>query len=153
ELTSAQAHLEQAIGLSAPQSGRSLTVRSGQNNMVLCLGRTAWVLSILGYPDQALTRNQEMLTYAQASSDAFHLAQALFNPVVLHRHRREAAAVQEHAEAALAIITEQGFGHLLRFATFNRGWALAAQGQREAGMAQMRQGLAALQSMGDRLSL
>jgi predicted ATPase len=153
ELTAAQAHLEQAIGLAVPQSDHSLTARYGQNIIVLCLGRAAWILSILGCPDQALTRNQEMLTYAQASSDAFRLAQALFNPVVLHRHRREAAAVQEHAEAALAIATEQGFGHLVPFATFNRGWALAAQGQREAGMAQMRQGLAALHTMGNRLAL
>jgi predicted ATPase len=72
---------------------------------------------------------------------------------VLQRYRREGAAVQEHAEAALAIITEQGFGHLLPFATCNQGWALAAQGQREAGMAQMRQGLAAMQPMDSKVAL
>jgi predicted ATPase len=72
---------------------------------------------------------------------------------VLHRHRREGAAVQEHAEAALAIITEQGFGHLLPFATCEQGRALAAQGRREAGMTQMHQVFAALQAMGSRWAL
>jgi predicted ATPase len=153
ELTAARAHLEQAIGLSVPQSGRSLTVRPDPYHIILCLSYTAMILWILGYPDQALTRSQEMLTYAQASSHAFNLARALGSPAALHQYRREGAAVQEYAEAALAIITEHGFGHLWPFATYNRGWALAAQGQREAGTAQMRQGLAAMQTMGSRQSL
>ena len=38
-------------------------------------------------------------------------------------------------------------------ATFTRGWALAAQGQREEGMAQMRQGLAAWRATGQGLTL
>ena len=121
--------------------------------MVLCLGYTAWMLWILGYPDQALRRSQEMLTYAQASSHAFSLARALFYAAVLHRYRREGAAAQEHAEAALAIMTEQGFAHHLGPATINRGWALAAQGQREEGLAQMHQGLAATRATGSRLAL
>ena len=55
-----------------------------------------------------------MLTYAQASSHAFSLARALFYAAVLHRYRREGVAVQERAEAALAITTEQGLAHFWR---------------------------------------
>jgi predicted ATPase len=153
ELTAAQAHLEQAISLSALQPDRSLTLRTGQDTMVLCLGYTAWMLWQRGYPAQALTRSQEMLTYAQASSHAFSLTQALFYAAVLYRFRREGAAAQEHAEAALAIMAEQGFAHNWGTATIHRGWALAAQGQREAGLAQMRQGLAATQATGTRVAL
>ena len=119
----------------------------------MCLGYTAWTLWARGYPAQALTRSQEMLTYAQALSHAFNLSQALYYAAVLHRFRREGAAAQEHAEAALAIMTEQGFAHNLGPATINRGWALAAQGQREAGLAQMHQGLAATQATGSRIGL
>jgi class 3 adenylate cyclase/predicted ATPase len=153
ELTSAQAHLEQAIALHVPQSDHSLTLFAGQDNMLICLGYTAWSLWILGYPDQALRRSQEMLTYAQASSHAFTLTRALFYAAVLHRYLREGVATQERAEAALAIMTEQGFGHHLGVVSFNRGWALAAQDQREAGMAQMHQWLATMQTTGDRLAL
>ena len=94
-----------------------------------------------------------MLTYAQALSHAFTLVLALFYAAVLHRYRREGAAAQEHAEAALAIMTAQGFAHNLGFATINRGWALAAQGQREEGLAQMHQGLAAHRATGSRIAL
>jgi predicted ATPase len=121
--------------------------------MVMSLNYTAWILWELGYPDQALRRSQEMRTYAQALSHAFTLARSIFYAAVLYRFRREGATAQEHAEAALAIMTEQGFVHNLGFATINRGWALAAQGQREEGLAQMHQGLATLQATASRLAL
>jgi predicted ATPase len=94
-----------------------------------------------------------MLTYVQALSHAFSLARALYYATVLHRFRREGAATQEHAEAALAIITAQGFAQLLGVATHAQGWALAVQGQREEGLAQMQQGLAAAQAAESRLGL
>jgi predicted ATPase len=102
----------------------------------------AWVLWLLGYPDQALTRSHATLTYAQELQHAFSLARALYDVMTLHKLRGEAHAAQKWAEAALAIVTEQGFGLNLGTAMFTRGWALAAQGRYEEGMAQMRQGLA-----------
>jgi class 3 adenylate cyclase/predicted ATPase len=153
ELTAAQGHLAQAISLSTLQPDRSLTLRSGHDPMLLCRNFMAWILWQLGYPAQALTRNQEMRTYAQASSHTLSLAHSLFYAAVLHRYRREGAAAQEHAEAALAIRTAQGSAHNLGAATINRGWALAAQGQREEGLAQMQQGLATYRATGSRIAL
>jgi predicted ATPase len=153
ELASAQAHLAQAIALCAPQEDHSLAFRYSSDPMVLCLGFMALTLWVLGYPDQALTRSYEMLTRAQAASHTFTLARALHLAAVLHRFQREGAAAQERAEAALALMTEQGFGHYLGQATFTRGWALAAQGQREVGMAQMHQGLAAMRVTETRVAL
>jgi predicted ATPase len=48
----------------------------------------------------------------------------------------------------MTIVTEQGFEHYVGGAMLEQGWALAAQGQDEQGMAQMHQGLAALQATG-----
>jgi predicted ATPase len=84
-----------------------------------------------------------MLTYAQELQHAFSLVRALHDLTTLHKLRGEANAAQEWAEAALAIMTDQGFGLNIGNATFTRGWALAAQGRHEEGMAQMRQGRAA----------
>ena len=53
----------------------------------------------------------------------------------------------------MAIMTEQGFGQVLGNATFTRGWALAAQGRYEEGIAQMRQGLAARRAIGAGITL
>src|SRR5262249_30052809 len=48
-----------------------------------------------------------------------------------------------------ALINEQGLAsNFLAMATCLQGWALAAQGQREAGLAQMRQGLVVHQASG-----
>jgi predicted ATPase len=51
--------------------------------------------------------------------------------------------VHEQAEAAVALAIEQGFPFWVAAGTILRGWALAMQGQGEAGMAQVCQGIAA----------
>ena len=61
-------------------------------------------------------------------------------------------AVQAQADALLALATAQGFPLYVGFGTFWRGWALAMQGQGEAGLAQMRQGLAAVLATGQELA-
>jgi predicted ATPase len=55
---------------------------------------------------------------------------------------------QGRAEAAITLSTEQGFPQWLAIGAILRGWALAAQGQGEEGIAQMRGGLAAYQATG-----
>jgi predicted ATPase len=57
-------------------------------------------------------------------------------------------AVHEHAEAAIALSTEQGFPFWAAWGTIFRGWALAMQGQGEAGMVQVHQGIAAWRATG-----
>jgi predicted ATPase len=59
-------------------------------------------------------------------------------------------AVHEQAEAAvaLALATAQGFAQWVAVGTTLRGWALAMQGQGEEGLAQVREGIAALQATG-----
>ena len=54
----------------------------------------------------------------------------------------------EQAEAAVALSTEEGFSQLAAMGTSLYGWALAMQGQAEAGMAQVRQGITAWRAAG-----
>jgi len=56
--------------------------------------------------------------------------------------------VYEHAEAAVALSTEQGFPFWAAHGMIIRGWALAMQSQGEEGMAQLRQGIAAFWATG-----
>jgi predicted ATPase len=56
--------------------------------------------------------------------------------------------VHQHAEAAIALATEQGFTLWGASGTIFRGWALAMQGQREEGLAQVHQGIAAVKATG-----
>jgi predicted ATPase len=135
ELVPARAHLEQEFALSISQQDRSLTGYA--LSKVPCLAYAAFTLWMLGYPTQALTRIQEMCTLAQELSHAYSLARALYYVAMLHGLRREWSTSQERAEASLALSTEQGFALWVGNAMFQRGLALAMQGQGEAGIVQM----------------
>jgi predicted ATPase len=61
--------------------------------------------------------------------------------------------MQAHVEAVLALATEHGFARYVALGALHRGMALAAQGQTAEGIAQMRQGLAALRATGAVVSM
>jgi predicted ATPase len=67
---------------------------------------------------------------------------------VVFQLRRDVSAVHEHAEAAVALATAQGFPLWTAVGTILRGWVRAMQGQGEAGRAQVRQGIAAWRTTG-----
>jgi predicted ATPase len=102
----------------------------------------------LGYPAQALARIHDALTLAHALSHPYSLAFVRWWAAVIAQGRRDVAAVHEQAEATIALSTEQGFLLLTANGTILRGWALAMQGQREEGVAQIRQGTAAVRATG-----
>ena len=104
---------------------------------------------MLGYPDQALKRSHEAFTLVQELSHAYTRTRALVYAADLYGLRREWSTVQELAEEALVLATEQGFAQWVGPGTFLQGRALAAQGQYEAGIAQMQQGLAAIRATGE----
>jgi TOMM system kinase/cyclase fusion protein len=148
ELPSARSHLEQGITFYDSQQHRSLAFLYGQDPKVTCLSYIAWVLWLLGYPDQALQRGHEALSLAQELAHPFTLALALQWVGTLHQCRREAQTTQERAETVMALARQQGFIQRLAGGTMLRGWALAMQGARTEGIAEMRQGLATYQTIG-----
>jgi predicted ATPase/class 3 adenylate cyclase len=152
EYAAARTHLEQGIALIDPATQRDQALRHGEAPGVRCLAVTAWTLWCLGYPAQALLRSQEALALAQALSHPLSLALAQHYAASLHYRRREVSAVQALAEALLTLATAQGFPVYIGHGTYWRGWMLAMQGQGEAGLAQMHQGLAALLATGQMLS-
>jgi class 3 adenylate cyclase/DNA-binding winged helix-turn-helix (wHTH) protein/tetratricopeptide (TPR) repeat protein len=154
DLALARTHLEQGLALSVlPQSRSQAFPRLIMDERIHALSHVALALWLLGYPDQAVTRSNEALTLAQAQSHPHSLAFALHFAAVLHQCCREAQATQARAEAVIALSTEQGFRMWLAAGTVERGWALAEQGQGEAGIAQIRQGIAAWQATGTAVAL
>jgi len=137
EFGAARMHLEQGIS-------------NATHREIFRLSRLAQTLWYLGYPDQALQRSQEVLTLARERAQPAWLANALIYAANLHQSRREGHIADEQAEAALVLSREQGFAFRLAEATVLRGWALVEQGQGEAGIAQIRQGIAAERATGSR---
>jgi class 3 adenylate cyclase/predicted ATPase len=150
-LTPARQSLEQGVSLYDPQQHRSHAFLYGEDPGVACLSYAALTLWSQGYPDQALTSMHTALTLAQEHTHRFSLARALALGTMLHQCRREGQLGQERAEAAITLSTEQGFPHWLALGTFQRGWALAVQGQGAEGIAQMHQGLATRRAAGAEL--
>jgi len=158
EFASARAHLEHGIVLYDPQQHRSWAfLYHTAHPVVGCRSIAAWVVQLLGYPTQALQHIHEALTLAQQLSHPFSLAYALCHAAVVHELCREGRAAQAYAEAAITLATThadaQGFGMWWAMGTMLRGWALAEHGQGEAGIAHMRQGLAAWRASGAELAV
>jgi class 3 adenylate cyclase/predicted ATPase len=137
EFGAARTHLEQGIS-------------NTTHREIFRLSRLAQTLWYLGYPDQALQQSQEALTLARERAQPAWLANALIYAANLHESRREEHRAYEQAEAALVLSHEQGFAFRLAEATMLRGWALVEQGQGDAGIAQIRQGIAAQRATGGR---
>jgi predicted ATPase len=66
----------------------------------------------------------------------------------IHGLRKEWPMAAEHAEATVALSAEQGFSDWLLMGPLLRGQALAEQGKTDEGIAQMRDSLAAVPSIG-----
>ncbi len=148
ELIPAREHLEQAPALYNPQQHRFHTLFYGEDPSVISMSFEIWVLWLLGYPDQALGKIRQALALAQELSHPLSLALALNFAAWLHQLRGEGQAVQERIATAIILASDQGFPNWLAQSTILRGWRLAEQGQREAGMTEMRRGLADYRATG-----
>jgi predicted ATPase/class 3 adenylate cyclase len=149
EVAAARPHLEQGMKLYDPQRHRShASLYSGHDPGVCCRMQASHSLWLLGYSRQATVSIQAALALARQLAHPLSLAMALRWAAILHYLRREAAMTQAQAEAAMTIATEQEFPQQVASAAPLRGWALAATGQGEEGIAQIRQGLAAFREMG-----
>jgi class 3 adenylate cyclase/predicted ATPase len=152
EYATARTHLEQGIALIDLAAERALALHHGVAPGVRCLASAALTLWCLGYPAQAVQRSQEALALAQTLTHPYSLASARHWAAYVHQRRREAPAVQAQAEALLTLATAQGFPLMVGDGTCWRGWALAMQGQGEAGLTQLHQGMAAILATGRTVS-
>jgi class 3 adenylate cyclase/predicted ATPase len=148
ELAEARRALEDGIAQYAPQMRQAPLFRIAQDPGVACRSYLARCLWLLGFPDQALTRGRDGLTLALELKHPFSVTFARCWLAYVAQFRRDVAAVHEHADAALALATEQGFPIWTGMATALRGWALAAEGKGEEGLVQIQKGIAAWQAVG-----
>src|SRR5262249_23016981 len=67
---------------------------------------------------------------------------------MLYQFRGEPHMVRESAETVLTLCHEQGFAYYLSWSMILLGWALTASGHAEAGIARLREGMAAMHATG-----
>jgi predicted ATPase len=137
---SAQEHLERGIALYAasPAAWRSSYI---WNPGVVCLIRSAHVLSLIGFAEQAESRSQTALRFAEETSEPFNLACVLATTAWLNQQRRDARLTLEWSESAIKLSGKNGFPFWLAMGRVLRGWALGERGQSEEGIDEIHAGL------------
>jgi len=148
ELRRAREHLEQGVSLYDPARHHSLTWLYGNDQGILGRARLAWILWLLGYPEQALKQTHEMLRLGQEVSHANSQAYALFFAALHYQSRREWRPVRELAEALIALAAEQGLALWLAAGKFLRGWTIAEHLRAAEGIDEMRRGMEAYHATG-----
>jgi len=151
KLVEAREHLERAIAYYEPAQHQAFTSRYGLEPGVLSLAARSWVLWLLGYPAQAVTRSQEAMALAETLAYPPGIAMAQSYACGLYVFIRQWPRVQTLAEAVLHVSDEHGLRYWRTAGLVCRGWALAQQGSKEdkeEGTAQIRQGIEASRAMG-----
>jgi len=154
EFTMAQAHFEQVIAFYNPERHHlSLIFLRGSDVGLSALAYAACSLWCLGYPEQALKRSQEALALARELNHPFSLADVLcYAGCVFSEMHRDLQALKDNAEELMRLSREK-VPPWSPTGTRYWGAALAMLGQVQEGMARMREGMAACQSLGIRCFL
>jgi class 3 adenylate cyclase/predicted ATPase len=149
EILLCREHAEQGLGLYNRDEHRSHALRYGGHDPGACAQyHTALALWLLGHADQAVAMARDAVSLASELAQPFSLTLAVSHASYLHQCRGEPSIGREHAEATIALSVEQGFPHYRATGILMRGWAVAAQGDLEAGAAAIQEGLAALRAAG-----
>ena len=133
--------LKRAVALYDETDHRHLAFQHGQDPAVVCLSHSAWALWFLGYPEQALKKNDEALALARRVNHAYSLNAALNFSAWLYQLLRQAPQCLEQAELAIALATEQGFPYWWAMGNILKGWALAELGQADQGVEKLVEGV------------
>ncbi len=100
----------------------------------------------LGFPDQALRLNDEMLELARTINQPFSLEYALHHTAWLYQHCRLGIPAQAAGDEQVRIATEQGFLFWHASGTLYVAGGLLLQGQLEQGLRLLQKGLEAYQA-------
>ena len=148
-LVPSRQHLEEALAHYGPTQPAAHVSLYMQDPRVVCLIRLALDLWLLGYPEQAAQTETEALQVARELSHPFSLGYVQAVQMILWTLRHDARAVAQQAEECLALSREHGMVLFMAMATIMRGWALAEQGDAEAGIRRCATGLTAFRAGGN----
>jgi predicted ATPase len=148
DVMSAHRHWEEALALADTEQVAPPAFFAVQNPWVDTRARGTWCLWLLGFPDQALQRFEEALRLAEQISYPLTKVMTLFCAARLHQFRRDGGVTRRYADTITSLSTAHGFPHYVAQGTMLQGWSRVEEGSREAGIAQMSQGLAAYRATG-----
>jgi predicted ATPase len=153
ELMASNDYLAKAMAVYGDPTNPALSLFAGPDVRVFCQSYRSHVLWHLGHCDQATRKSDEALAAAEAVGHPFSRAIALDYRAMLHLFRRESRAALGWAEEASAVCRKHEFAYYLSMAEIVAGWAMAMEGEPQAGLARLRQGLDSLKATGAEIRL
>ncbi|MCI0392484.1 MAG: protein kinase [Acidobacteria bacterium] len=144
--------LQKSLSFYDREKHQSHTLIYGHDPGVFCLSTSVWTLWFQGYPERSSKRSDEACRLAEEVSHPQSLAFALFFTGIMYQLRREAKLAQKWAEKTISLATEHYLTSWLIWSRILNGWAVSEQGMHEEGLAQMREGLSGLDTIGAKLA-
>ncbi|MCA1438644.1 AAA family ATPase [Ensifer sp. IC4062] len=153
EFSRARAHLEEALTLYDPQEHRSPAFVYAFDPRVVCLDYLARSLLALGFPEQALTVNDEATAEARNLEHRNSLALPLFFGGVIRQILGDCKGAKVRAGELLQISGEAGFRLWQAGATVLQAWAFAEEGDTDRARTDLQRGIEEWKGTGARYML
>ena len=148
-LKEALAIMERGIALYDPSQHERYAYRFGHDPIVPLMGLSSIALWLLGYPEQAQKRSQELSNLVESMVHPTSQGYA-FGLMAMHAYlRHDVRGVRDLAEKAIGLGQRRFLPIATAMATPLRGWALAEQGEIEAGIADLVGGATAWRTPGN----
>jgi len=147
----ALAHVETAASLHRPDEHRDSALQYGQDIGVSALVLSSWALWHRGYPDQSARAADRALACSRQMGHAHTLAAVLYFAAMAAVFARDVATVQAYSNDCITLASEHGFAQWAAQGRILQGWAGAQKGEATMGIASIRDGLAAVETIGTRL--
>ncbi len=145
DFSAARENAERGLELYRPTEHHVQTLQYGNHDPGVCAHfHHAWVLWLLGYPDQAQQESLRALEQARELDHPHSVAWSLRTRVFVEQCRGDVAAAEECAQALIELSREQGFAVPLAFGRCISGWARAQSGELEDGAEELREGIGSL---------
>jgi tetratricopeptide (TPR) repeat protein len=139
-------HARRGLAHYRPEAPNQEYARHGVDTGILCHGWAAFASWFLGRSGDAFVHIEE--SEAATRGQPYACATSRVVSATLHQYRDEPVAVRKWADAVVALASEHGYPFRLAQGRIMHGWAVAATGEDEDGLAELRAGLEAYRSSG-----
>lgn len=147
ELQAARRHLERLLAVYDPTVHDTLVQQAGSHPL-MTQSFLGFALCSLGWPDQALARSASAIADARRLAHPTSLAVGLALGALQASLVGDRATMEQRANELMTVASEQGLPYYSAWSAIFRGRAKALNGDVEAGIALMREGLTIYRSTG-----
>ncbi len=151
-LQAAHEHWKESFALYQKTNRTCQTCLTGQDVGVASLSYLSLSAWLLGKSEDSLKYSEDAINLALELSHPYSIGFALCMKAMFHQLRQEPEAVQQQAEAAITLASEQRFEFWLATGIIMQGWALVELGKTDLGINQLRRGIAAHAATGAKIS-